>query len=150
MIIDTIENLKLYKGLSKNMATAIDYLIANDLNVFEIGKHKIVDDDIFVIMSEYDTKDEVDCKTETHKKYIDIQLMLKGEEKFGFAFLNNQKVSEIYNPEKDYTFYQAALDYQNLREGTFAIFLPSDLHCPSIKINDSIKVRKAVVKVKVG
>lgn len=148
MIIDTIENLKLYKDLSHNMAIAVNYLITCDINSLEIGKHAIVEDDIFVIMNEYDTKDEVDCKTEAHKKYIDIQIMLKGEEKFGFAFLNNQKVSEIYNPEKDYTFYDTLLDYQNLHEGTFVIFFPTDLHCPSIKINDSIKVKKAVVKVK--
>jgi YhcH/YjgK/YiaL family protein len=150
MIIDTIENLKLYKGLSENLAKAINYLITNDLSSLEIGKHAIVEDDIFVLMSEYNTKEEVDCKTETHKKYIDIQIMLKGEEKFGFAFLNNQKVSETYNPEKDCMFYDTLLDYQNLHEGTFVIFFPSDLHCPSIKINDSIKVKKAVVKVKVG
>jgi YhcH/YjgK/YiaL family protein len=148
MIIDTIENLKLYKSLSHNMTIAINYLITSDLNNLKIGKHEIAKDDIFVLMSEYNTKDEIDCKTETHKKYIDIQIMLKGEEKFGFAFLNNQKVSEIYNEEKDCMFYEASLDYQNLREGTFAIFFPTDLHCPSIKIDKSIKVRKAVVKVR--
>jgi YhcH/YjgK/YiaL family protein len=84
MIIDTIENLKLYKSLSHNMTIAINYLITSDLNNLKIGKHEIAKDDIFVLMSEYNTKDEIDCKTETHKKYIDIQIMLKGEEKFGF------------------------------------------------------------------
>jgi len=149
MIIDTLENLKLYKGLSENLSKAINYLINNKLNDLEIGKHEIIGSDIFVIMSEYDTKEEANCYTEAHKKYIDIQIMLKGEEKFGFAFLNNQTVTESYNDEKDYTFYKAELDYQYLREGSFAIFLPTDVHCPSIMINNSIKVRKAVVKVRV-
>jgi YhcH/YjgK/YiaL family protein len=75
MIIDTIENLKLYKGLSENLAKAINYLITNDLSSLEIGKHAIVEDDIFVLMSEYNTKEEVVCKNETNKKYMDIQIM---------------------------------------------------------------------------
>lgn len=149
MILDSIENLQLYRGLSENISKALDYVLINNLNDLAVGKHQILNDDIFVVINEYETKSELECATETHKKYIDIQIMLKGEEKIGFTSLKNQEITDQYNEEKDYTFYSAQLDYQNLREGNFAIFLPTDLHCPSIKIDKSIKVRKAVVKVKV-
>ena len=149
MILDSIENLSLYRGLSVNIFKAIDYILNNNLNDLSVGKHQILNDDIFVIINEYETKDEFDCPTETHKKYIDIQIMLQGEEKIGFAFLKKQEVTEQYNKDKDYTFYSTQLDYQYLRKGHFVIFLPTDLHCPSIKIDKPIKVKKAVVKVRV-
>ena len=149
MILDSIENIKSYKGISVNISKAIDYILKNNLNDLSVGKHQILNDDIFVIINEYETKNESDCPTETHKKYIDIQIMLQGDEKIGFAFLKNQEVAEEYNDDKDYTFYSAQLDYQHLREEHFAIFLPTDLHCPSIKIKNQIRVKKAVVKVRV-
>lgn len=149
MILDTIENLSLYRGLSKNLSKAIDYIQNTNLNNLSAGKHTIFNDDVFVMINEYDTKDESECVIEAHKKYIDIQIMLKGDEKVGFAFLNNQKETEPYNEDNDYTFYSSELDYMYLREESFAIFFPTDLHCPTIKIDSSKSVAKAVVKVRV-
>ncbi len=149
MILDVLENLKMYGALSVNLEKAISYITENNLLNFEIGKHDIAGNDVFVLISEYDTKDEVDCKTESHKNYIDIQIMLKGDELFGLAFLDNQKVSVPYDAEKDCVFYDASLEYIKLKENSFAIFFPGDIHCPSIKIETSTKVKKAVVKVRV-
>ncbi len=149
MILDLIDNLPLYRGFSENLSKAIDYILNNNLNNLAVGKHEIFNDDVFVIINEYETKNESDCVIETHKKYIDIQIMLQGEEKVGFAFLKNQKITEQYNEEKDYTFYSAQLDYQYLRKDNFAIFFPTDLHSPSIKIDNPKFIKKAVVKVRV-
>lgn len=149
MILDSVNNLGQYKGLSKNLDRAIDYISENDLSVLPVGKNEIYGDDVFVIINEYKTKNESDCIIETHKKYIDIQIMLKGDEMIGFAVLANQDIKIPYDDKKDCVFYSAELDYQHLRQGNFAIFMPTDLHSPSIKIDTPQSVVKAVVKVRI-
>jgi YhcH/YjgK/YiaL family protein len=149
MILDTIANIERYRSLSLNMSKAIDFIISGDAMNQPAGKIEIAGDDVFLLMNEYETKDQSDCKTESHRKYIDIQWMIDGSEKVGFSFLDNQKITESYNHENDYTFYDASLDYFELKQGWFAIFFPTDLHCPSIALQNHIKIRKAVFKVKV-
>jgi YhcH/YjgK/YiaL family protein len=147
MILDAIENISVYTGLSKNIKKAIEYISSVDLNELPLGKHEISGNEIFAIISEYSTKEENLCVTETHKKYIDIQIMLRGEENFGFAVLKDQEIIEPYNIEKDYIFYKAKLDYLLLRAGNFAIFFPNDMHCPGISSANDVVVKKAVIKV---
>ncbi len=149
MILDSIANIERYRSLSLNISKAIDYILSGKAENLPAGKTEIDGDEVFLLMNEYETKDQTECKTESHRIYIDIQWMIAGSEKVGFSFLDNQKATESYNPEKDYTFYEASLDYFELKQGCFAIFFPTDLHCPSIAIHTPMKIRKAVLKVKI-
>jgi YhcH/YjgK/YiaL family protein len=149
MILDAITNIERYRSLSLNMSKAIDFIIAGNTINQPAGKIEIDGENVFLLMNEYETKVQADCKTESHRKYIDIQWMIAGTEKVGFSFLDNQEITESYNHEKDYTFYNAQIDYFELKQGWFAIFFPTDLHCPSIAFQHPMKIRKAVFKVKV-
>jgi len=149
MILDSIANIERYRSLSLNISKAIDYILSGKAENLPAGKTEIDGDEVFLLMNEYETKDQTECKTESHRIYIDIQWMIAGSEKVGFSFLDNQKVTESYNHEKDYTFYDASLDYFELKQGWFAIFFPTDLHCPSIAVHTHMKIRKAVLKVKI-
>jgi YhcH/YjgK/YiaL family protein len=149
MILDAIENIGRYRSISANMAKAIDFVCSGKMESLSAGKHPIDGETVFVLMNEYETKPEEACKTETHRKYVDIQLMLKGSEKVGFGFLEDQKIIEGYNNEKDYTFYDTQLDFFELKQNWFAIFFPTDLHCPSIAVHEPKNIRKAVIKVMV-
>lgn len=147
MIIDLISNIEQYKVLSDRMAKAIDYIQKNDFLLMEKGKYPIDGDAIFAIVNEYKTKMESDAKPETHKKYIDIQLMISGTEYMGYRPLVGQKSSEAYNPDKDIEFYKLSCDMVEVSEGMFAIFYPQDIHQPSVLIGSSAPVKKVVVKV---
>jgi YhcH/YjgK/YiaL family protein len=149
MIYDLTQNMQRYKGLSAYMDLAFDFILAKGLDGLSDGKHNIQGDDVFVLMNAYETKDVKDCPSETHKKYIDIQVMLEGSERFGHAFLAQQTVIDGYHSEKDYTFYDSPMDYLVLNKGQFAVFYPSDIHQPGIAVKESIAVKKAVFKVRV-
>ncbi len=149
MIFDSLRNISLYKSLTPNLDKAIQFILNTNLDELAVGKHTIAGEDVFVLINEYEPKNESDCVIESHRKYIDIQIMLSGVEKFGFTALDNQLIVEGYNEENDYTFYKADLSYLILDEGKFAIFFPTDLHCPSIKTVNSTTVKKAVIKVRV-
>ena len=149
MILDTIENADQYKLLGNRMATALDYMKTADLSTIDPGKYEIEGSDIFALVQDYDTKNRLECKLESHRKYIDIQYLLKGIEFVGHTLLNNQKPVKEYSAEDDYMLFSEESSFFELKPGMFAIFHPSDLHMPSVYEKNPEKVRKVVIKVKI-
>jgi YhcH/YjgK/YiaL family protein len=148
MVIDKIENYRLYSKLTKRMTKGFEFINDTDLVSLESGKYQIDNDDIFAIVQEYDTKEEQDCVLEGHHKYIDIQYIIRGVELMGFTPLTDQVAVEE-NLEKDYTFYKGETSLLRMKEGMFALFFPEDLHRPGVKADQISKVKKVVVKVKI-
>ncbi|WP_269222837.1 YhcH/YjgK/YiaL family protein [Flavobacterium sp. IMCC34518] len=148
MVIDKIENYRLYSTLTKRLAKGFEFITNTDLVAIEPGKYEIDNEDIFAIVQEYDTKEVQDCVLEGHHKYTDIQYVIQGVELMGFTPLTNQEVVEE-NLEKDYTFYQGETSMFRVEEGMFTLFFPEDLHRPSVKADQISKVKKVVVKVKI-
>lgn len=149
MVFDTIEKLDQYAALSTNLNKAIKYIKQTNLNELTLGKHEVITDEVFVIVSEYKTKDADVCKPEAHIGYIDIQVLLSGEELIGYAPLKKQKVDVAYNADNDVVFYKSKTNKLKILPGEFAIFFPHDIHQPGVKVNEEQMVKKAVVKVKV-
>ncbi len=67
MIYDTMDKLGSYKGISKNLDTAIAYLAANKLDKLEAGKHPVDGDKVIVLAQTYETKAAAVSKHETHR-----------------------------------------------------------------------------------
>jgi YhcH/YjgK/YiaL family protein len=146
MILDTIENYQLYKAINERIAKGFDFLRTTDLDAIPSGKHDIDGDTIFALVQEYQTKPLNECKLESHKKYIDIQYVIRGEEMMGVTTQNNQKIIEV-NEEKDYTFYEGTTSLVRVSKGMFTIFFPDDLHQPCVQTESAAEVKKVVIKV---
>lgn len=151
MILDTIENSSLYANVNPLIEKAFHYIKKTDFNQMELGKHIIDGDSLFALLMEYDTKDIVDCKLESHKKYIDVQYIISGSELIGVAPLTGQVPSINYDAADDIAFYDNNVSSMiKLDAGCFAIFFPTDTHMPCLHINNKPgKVKKVVIKVKV-
>lgn len=149
MIIDKLSNSMFYPRLSQRIDKAFSYLKSTDFNLLPPGKYEIDDDNVFAIVAEYQTKDESEGKPESHKKYIDVQYVVKGCELIGYAPFGNQEIIDKYNEDNDIIFYKAECSFIKLDEEMFAIFFPDDVHLPGIKVNEKSYVKKVVVKVKV-
>lgn len=146
MVIDTIDKLSFYVGLNPLFQDIVDFLKTNDLNKFEEGKHFIKEKDLFVNIQVAKGKTKEEAKLETHRRMIDIQIPLSGEETFGFTPLCDLPELE-YNEEKDIIKYDGPADtYVTCKPGEMAIFFPQDGHAPCISNEPSI--RKAIFKVK--
>ena len=94
------------------------------------------------------TATESVAKFECHDKHIDIQLCVKGKEKFGWKPRSDCKAQKgEYHPEKDVVFYNDAPDmYFDMTDNQFAIFFPEDVHAPMIGEGE---IKKLVMKVKI-
>ncbi len=147
MILDKIENTKQYQGLSLRIKKALRYISKTDFTKLENGTYDIVKDEIFAIVSRFETVDAKVEKPEVHRKYIDIQYVFEGEEVLGLAIKQSQTVYQEYNVDDDYELYDADLEYVKFGKGMFAIFFPNDLHAPSVHIKKATSASKVVVKV---
>ncbi len=149
MIHDHINNLATYKGLSPNIALALDFLkqMKSDTTV---GTYQI-NHRVKVIVSEYETKTENENGYEAHKKNIDIQYLLTGEERIACLPIERLKETKPYNEEKDAAFYAADLKplEMTIGDGYFAVFFPQDGHMPQLCIKKPMIVKKVVIKIEI-
>ena len=150
MIFDKIENIQIYSDINPAVVKALNYLKETDFSKMKSGKNEISGEDIFSIVSDYETRDLENCRLEAHRKYIDIHFMAEGSEQIGYSLLSNQKKATEYDEENDFILYCGEKNYLRLEEGMFAIFFPSDLHMPGIMLEKPEVVKKVVVKVKLS
>lgn len=152
MIKNSLKYTKNYYNLSNKIKLALEYLEKNDLKVFDNGRYDILGDDVYVNVQDYTSKLETQGKWEAHKKYIDIQFMIKGTERIGVGEIDNYQTTEAYDESKDLEFLAVANDnYQfiNMNENDFIILYPQDVHMPQIAMNTPSYVKKAVVKISI-
>ena len=152
MIKNSLKYTKNYYNLSNKIKLALEYLEKNDLKVFDNGRYDILGDDVYVNVKDYTSKPETQGKWEAHKKYIDIQFMIKGTERIGVGEIDNYQTTEAYDESKDLEFLAVANDnYQfiNMNENDFIILYPQDVHMPQIAMNTPSYVKKAVVKISI-
>lgn len=149
MIFDKIENKELY-FLNKRFKKAFEFIETTDLESLKLGKIQIDADNLFAIVNEYSTQENEKQILEAHKKYIDLQFIIKGSEIIEFESLDKQKTYKKYNSEDDYSFYSAIDPIPlKLKAGDFAIFFPDDLHMPGIINIKSEMIKKIVFKIKI-
>lgn len=146
MIADTLKNIALYRGLSRNMDTAIDFLLKTDLNALPDGRHEVDGDKVFVNVMAVSFRAQ--NRFEAHRRYIDIQIALgEGE---SIEWLPYERVTrwEEYAADRDYQGGQSDVPGMayTLRPMDFAVYFPRDAHKPGLGEGTG---RKAVVKVRV-
>ncbi|MBK4713861.1 MULTISPECIES: N-acetylneuraminate anomerase [Tenebrionibacter/Tenebrionicola group] len=113
------------------------------------GRFELRGDDIFMNIMVFATQPAESKKAEVHAQYIDIQLLLSGEERILFGIAASARQCEKSRPEEDYQLCSAIENEQvlTLTPGMFAVFTPGEPHKPGcIAVSPQI-IKKAVVKV---
>ena len=150
MILDVLSRACLYEPLHPVFAAAFAFLRRPDLATLPEGRLALDGERLFAIVQEYETKPLAGGLLEVHRRYIDIQVVVSGEELVGYAPLAGQTVKEPYQEARDIAFLEGRSDLLPLRAGSFAIFYPHDAHMPSRAAGTPARVRKIVIKVAVA
>ncbi len=145
MIYDNLKHIENYKGLGE-IYTALKFLAQTDFSSYALGKH-VLNDNIYFMVQEYQTSKKT--VSEAHEQYIDIQLLISGEEIIGVAPIECQKELVEAKPEKDCWKYACETQPIKLTAGEFMILYPNDIHLPGSTLGESVNCRKIVVKVKI-
>ena len=150
MIIDKIENARLYKAIHPTIGKALEYIENAHFSDLPMGRSDIDGDKLYVILKDYQTKPiETENLLESHRAYIDLQYIIEGVEQMGITMQNGQVPNKQYDAKDDYMLFEETYDLITIRKGMFAIFFPDDLHMPDMTTDQPTYVKKAVFKVKI-
>ena len=149
MVFDNVKNLLKYTKENNLIAKAMEVIGALDLENIEAGKYSVDGEKLYYVIQQYDSHKWEEGNFETHNRYIDIQLIIKGEEIITFAERKELTPKTEYDETKDITFYDDSFRGKDfiLRSGDFMILEPNDGHKPGNCIFDPSPVKKLVFKV---
>jgi YhcH/YjgK/YiaL family protein len=153
VILDHLTNAHLYR-LGERFDRGFEFLRAKNLPEIPDGKYPIAGEDLFAIVQTYTTKPAAEGRWESHRRYADIQYLIRGRERIGVRVLHpptpapDMQIETAYDDEKDIIFYTGTGDCLTLDAGHFTVFFPQDIHMPSLALEDPAEVKKAVIKVR--
>ena len=134
--------------LQNRIKQALEYLNKTDLNKLELGKN-VINEWLYINVQEYMTKNISDCRYESHKKYVDIQMMINGIEAIETCDIDKLELETEYSDENDVMFWKKKNGQMRsvITNNSYVILYPQNAHMPCIAVNGSVKVKKLVAKV---
>lgn len=150
MIVGNIHHLQSW--LPQELREAIEHIKAHVSETTEKGKHDIDGNRLFYLISEDMTEPFEKRRAEYHARYLDIQIVLKGQEGMTFSTLPAGTPKTDWLAEKDIAFLPEGEQEKTviLNEGDFVVFYPGEVHKPLCAVGAPAQVRKAVVKLLVA
>jgi len=154
MIFGHVNDLdRAFSWLPQPLKTAVGHLKQTNFLALPAGNYDLQGKDIYVQVIDMTTKPFSETRPEVHRQYVDVQFLVRGREKIGVASdTGKNAVAEDLLAERDLLFYAGMENESTLTmtPGSFAVFLPSDVHRPACAFDQPEAIRKVVVKVRVS
>lgn len=141
---------QLSAGLHPVLQQALTQAVAAKPQDKAPGRYELQGDTIFMNVMQFATQSPEQKKAELHQQYIDIQVLLSGEERILFGMTGSARQCEEMHIAEDYQLCGEIHDEQaiTLIPGTFAIFMPGEPHKPGCVAGTPAEIKKVVVKVR--
>lgn len=148
MILDTLGNAAKYAGLRTGLSEAFGFLDQPGLRELPDGKYEIAGKRVYAIVERRNGRKVEEGELEGHRKYLDIQYVISGDESMGWSPREGLVNSKDYDADRDLEFFKGTPEgIVRVPPGSFTVFLPTDAHLPLI---GNGPIHKVVVKVAVG
>lgn len=137
-------------GLHPVLQQALTLAVAANLQEKTPGRYELQGDNIFMNVMQFATQSPEQKKAELHREYIDIQVLLSGEERILFGMTDSARQCEEMHVEDDYQLCSQIADEQAmvLKPGRFVIFMPGEPHKPGCVVQAPMDIKKVVSKVR--
>ena len=148
MIFNRLSESARLRTLHPGFGAAFDFLMRPDLPGLENGTYELDGKRLYAIVQEYRGRGRRKSRIEAHRRYIDIQHVVSGNEVIGFRnFFACTLDADGWNEANDIGFSPDPADlWIPVPPGSFAIFYPEeDGHAPMAGRGN---VRKVVVKIR--
>ncbi len=145
MILDKLSQAKAYRGIHPRLDAALDRLDEDFLATVGPQTMELEGKALYVTRFTYDTLPLEDTFFEAHKRYLDIHLMMEGEERVDIA---SPEGLTLFEQQGDFYAYRGQAEQSLvLRPGSFLVVFPEDAHRIKIQVNGPETVSKVVFKV---
>ena len=144
MILARNKDAAAYRGIHPRLDRALDLLTDEFLASVGTETRKLDGDALYVTRFDYDTVPFAETFYESHKKYLDIHVMVKGCERVDIA---NPEGLTLYESKGDFYGYHGDAEQSVLlRPGDFLVVFPGDAHRLKIAVDKPEPVSKVVFK----
>ncbi|MBQ1531206.1 MAG: YhcH/YjgK/YiaL family protein [Solobacterium sp.] len=146
MIVGRYDNIRRYEDILPGLDEALKAACAaEDLPV---GRYEFPGG--YFMIQEGQTKPMEEGTYEVHRKYIDVQVLLKGSEEIAWSDPSGLETVIPYNEERDVSRLQGNKDFHlEITEGMFWAAYPEDAHQAVSHTETQHTYRKLVIKLPV-
>lgn len=158
-IRDFVEHLVAYNkkqhqqdsSVEERCMEAVAFLSKLKEDDLTVGRHD-VDANFYYCVQEYETKVNPSKHFESHCKYVDVQMLISGEENLQVVDINRLTVEAPYDEVKERILYYSTPNAASvvLRPGSFVVLYPKDAHRTIALYGNPCKVKKIVGKVRIN
>lgn len=85
--------------------------------------------------------------SEAHRKFLDIQYIVKGSEIMGWAPVDALTPADEFNETKDKGMYAGPVDCIRIAAGNCYVVFPEDAHAPGVHLDTPSEFTKLVIKL---
>ena len=149
MIYDTLENFGKYFHSTSALFHALSFAVEFSCTKPD-GRYEIDSENVYALVSSYETGPASQKGFEIHRKYADVQVVLQGEERVDVSLASELKAQSEYREVEDKILLESPGDTASLvmRPGYFAVIYPYEAHRPNCDVHGKQRVRKMVIKVR--
>ena len=147
MIYDTLNNLPNYLGMSDNLDTVIEFVMARDINNLPAGKTRIDGEKAVVTVSTVTPQVGDKVPFTRRADYLTLETDLEGSELFEVS-LGEFSPTKPTDEAADLTVGSAGTSIAGmLCEGRFALYLAGEPYKSGLKAQGCGKLKKAVFSI---
>ena len=144
MIYDTLNNLPNYLGVSDNLDTVIEYIMARDINTLPARRTRIDGEKAVVTVTTVTPQPADKALFQRHDSHITLETDLEGSELFEVS-LADLTPTKPADEAADTTVGTAGTSIAGmLCEGCFALYLAGEPYKSGLKAQGCGKLKKAV------
>ncbi len=145
MILDKLTAANAYRGIHPRLDEVLDRLNDGFLSTVGPETMPLEGDALYVTRFTYETLPLEDTFFEAHRRYLDVHLMVQGEERVDLA---SPEGLTLFEQRGDFYAYRGEAEQSLvLRPGSFLVVFPEDAHRIKIQVNGPETVSKVVFKV---
>ncbi|WP_159438337.1 YhcH/YjgK/YiaL family protein [Olsenella urininfantis] len=155
MIVSSLSHVSENYLSSPQLESLLAWIGEQGLESLPCGRHDIDGDALFANVMEFETVDASQKDFEAHRRYADLHLCIRGEERIGVVPVAELESIQEFSEQDDFGLYGepeggARTSWVTLRAGEFCVTPPSEAHKPGCCAGGPASLKKICFKLLVG
>ena len=137
-----------YRGIHPNLDLALEHITPEFLaSLRDNQRVELKGDLVYCTRFTYETIPQEESFFEAHRRYLDIHMMVEGEERVDMNRPEDLKLTDAQEGNDFYAYQGESWHSTVLKPGEFLVVFPGDAHRIKVQVDGPKTVSKAVFKV---
>ena len=137
-----------YRGIHPNLDLALEHITPEFLaSLRDNQRVELKGDLVYCTRFTYETIPQEESFFEAHRRYLDIHIMVEGEERVDMNRPEDLKLTDAQEGNDFYAYQGESWHSTVLKPGEFLVVFPGDAHRIKVQVDGPKTVSKAVSKV---